>query len=198
MPKPLVLIALLAACLVGRPESALAHKLNVFAWVDGRKIVGEAYFRGRAPLVGGTVSAIGPAGEKLGQTTTDSAGKFQFEPKLRCDHRLLVDTGDGHAESFTISASELPGGLPAGPSAAVEPAPPPAVSAVAAESSPPAGLQSQIGQLRAELQQFRTETRLRDVLGGIGYIVGLMGAAFYFLGARRQVKHQPPPGDSDR
>lgn len=187
MRKPLLLILVAAAGLALWPDPVLAHKLNVFAWVEGRKIIGEAYFRGRAPLAGGAVTVFGPAGDKLGQTTTDQQGKFHFEPKLRGDHRIVVDAGDGHAESFTVGADELPADLPAGPSAAAKAAPPPLATRSGGESPPPvpAGLQSQIGQLRAELQEFKSEIRLRDVLGGIGYILGLMGVAFYVLGARK-------------
>jgi nickel transport protein len=189
MPRPL-LLTLLAAALILRPDPALAHKLNVFAWVEGRKITGEAYFRGHAPLAGGAVSVFGPAGEKIGQTTTDPQGKFHFEPKLRVDHRIVVDAGDGHAETFTVRADELPADLPAGPGSASKAASPPAPTTSPEPSAtamlPDAGgLQSQIGQLRAELQEFKREVRIHDVLGGLGYILGLMGVAFYFLGVRK-------------
>jgi nickel transport protein len=195
-----VLIIVLAAGLVLGPGSALAHKLNVFAWVEGRKIIGEAYFRGRAPLVGGAVTVFGPGDEKLGQTTTDAAGRFQFEPKLRGDHRLLVDTGDGHSESFTVTGAELPADLPAAPSGKQTTAPPSVVSSppIATDSSATSGAQAQIALLRAELQEFRHEIRVRDVLGGLGYIVGLMGVAFYFLGVRRHAPRVPASSDDSR
>jgi nickel transport protein len=181
------LVLLVLAALVLWPEAAWAHKLNVFAWVEGRRIVGEAYFRGHAPLVGGAVTVFGPGDQQLGQTKTDAQGKFQFEVQQRVDHRLLVDTGDGHAESFTVRAAELPADLPGGTAPAAKPAATPAPPAKAVSDSPTAvvGLQAQIGQLRAELQEFKHEVRLRDVLGGLGYICGLMGVAFYFLGVRK-------------
>ncbi len=47
-------------------------------------------------------------------------------------------------------------------------------------------LQWQVGALRREFGEFEQTVRLRDVLGGIGYIVGLAGVAFYFLGIGRQ------------
>lgn len=47
-------------------------------------------------------------------------------------------------------------------------------------------LQSQVAALRQELAQFEQTIRLRDVLGGIGYIVGLAGVACYFLGLKRK------------
>jgi len=48
-----------------------------------------------------------------------------------------------------------------------------------------ATLRAQIVQLREELQQWRTSAGLRDILGGIGYILGLTGVSFYLLGKKR-------------
>ncbi len=186
MPKTSLVLLVLAAVVL-RPEAAWAHKLNVFAWVEGRRIVGEAYFRGHAPLVGGAVTVFGPSDQQLDQTKTDAQGKFQFEVKQRVDHRLLVDTGDGHAESFIVTAAELPADLPGGTATAAKPAavPEPSTKAAPDAAPVPQGVQAQLGQLRAELQEFKHEVRLRDVLGGLGYILGLMGVAFYFLGVRK-------------
>ena len=92
---------------------ATAHKLTVFAAVQGTKISGEAYFRGGAPVRKATIAVLGPKGEKLGETTTDEEGKFTFVPRVRCDHRLVASAGEGHAAEFTVAADELPRGLPA-------------------------------------------------------------------------------------
>jgi len=40
--------------------------------------------------------------------------------------------------------------------------------------------------LERELRAFKEEIRFHDIIGGIGYIVGVMGLAFYFLGIRRR------------
>jgi len=94
---------------------AMAHKLTVFAAVQGTKVTGEVYFRGGAPVRNATVAVLDPAGEKLGETTTDEEGKFTFVPRVGCDHRLVVKAGEGHAAEFTVTADELPRGLPAAP-----------------------------------------------------------------------------------
>ncbi len=94
---------------------AMAHKLTVFAAVQGKKVTGEVYFRGGAPARNARVGVLGPADEKLGETTTDEDGHFAFVPRVRCDHRLVVTAGEGHAAEFTVAADELPRGLPAAP-----------------------------------------------------------------------------------
>ena len=53
----------------------------------------------------------------------------------------------------------------------------------------------QVAALRSDLEKYKNEIRLRDVLGGIGYILGIMGTAFYFLGVRRKEKRSVT-GDS--
>jgi len=107
---------------------AMAHKLTVFAAVQGTKISGEAYFRGGAPVRKATVAVLGPKGEKLGETTTDEEGKFTFVPRVRCDHRLVASAGEGHAAEFTVAADELPRGLPAPENAALADKHPPSGS----------------------------------------------------------------------
>ena len=104
---------------------AMAHKLTVFAAVQGTKISGEAYFRGGAPVRKATVAVLDPKGEKLGETTTDEEGKFTFVPRVRCDHRLVASAGEGHAAEFTVAADELPRGLPAPENAALADKQPP-------------------------------------------------------------------------
>lgn len=51
-----------------------------------------------------------------------------------------------------------------------------------------ASLRSQVIQLREDLKQLQTATGLRDILGGVGYILGLTGITFYFLAKRGRNK----------
>ncbi len=190
---------------------AAAHKASVFAAVQGKVISGEAYFRDGSPLRSAQVTVFDPAGAKLGETKTDAEGKFSFEPRRRCDHRVVVDGGEGHAAQCTVRADELPGGLPGGdagqsaPDRSPQSSPandPPATPHVAAAGPPVRhddlhgdleAIQNQLVQLRRDLAARDDSARWRDVLGGIGYILGLMGLAFYFLGVRRKAASPPSP-----
>jgi nickel transport protein len=184
---------------------ALAHKISVFAAADGKTIAGQAYFRDGAPVRNAQVTVFDAAGRKLGQFKTDEAGKFSFQPRSRCDHRFLVDAGDGHAAKYTVRGEELPSSLPT----TGQTAPPPTALADAAARMPPAGgpppasaadarapeeslrgeleaIRQQIVALRADLAARDEKARWHDVLGGIGYILGLSGVTFYFAGLRRK------------
>jgi nickel transport protein len=209
------IFALLAAA--GVPRTASAHKLNVFAYVEGQTIRGEAYYRGRTPARDAKVVALDPAGKKLSETRTDEQGNFSVRVRYRCDHRLTIDAGEGHTGEYTLSASELPASLPPWeqPAAGAQPlpataggqtpAPAAAPSAASADSEPsPAAvsredevraLRIQIVQLREELAAYRQEAQFRDIVGAAGYILGLGGVAFYFLGVRKKAQ-QKKAGES--
>ena len=46
-----------------------------------------------------------------------------------------------------------------------------------------------IRPLQREIAELKETTRLHDILGGIGYIMGIGGVVFYFLGVRRKESH---------
>ncbi len=210
IPPPLVrplafarvaLPVLLVAVTAGFARTALAHKIHVFATVEGEEVRGEVYAPGGAAIVGATVTATDPAGRRLGQTTTDAEGRFQFTPRVRCDWRLVADAGEGHIAEYTVPGEEFPQSLPGGtpgrqPAAALPPSPP--ATAPRENARPPdegalpaeiveriGGVERQLTALRKELDQQRNQLRFGDVVGGVGYILGMGGVAFYFLGLRR-------------
>jgi nickel transport protein len=196
-------LAVIASVIIATP--AAAHKASAFATVQGKAISGEAYFRDGSPIRNAQVTVLDPDGGNLGETKTDPAGKFSFEPRRRCDHRFVVDGGDGHVAQCTVAAGELPAGLPqggpapatgnegrAGPSSVAESTTESSLKKPAESSGSHKdvrdeleAIQTQIAQLRRELAAREDRTRFRDILGGIGYILGLMGLTFYFLGSRR-------------
>ncbi len=172
--------------------------MHLFAEGDGTVVRGKAYFRGGSPAADAQVTAFDPEGRKLGAARTDARGEFTLPATVRCDHRLLVATADGHGAEFRVPAEELSPSLPppGGDGAAAEhaepidglPAAPAEVTAAHAAFGPVAdelaALRSQVSSLREELLQYERRTRLRDALGGIGYILGLAGVGFY-VAARR-------------
>jgi nickel transport protein len=169
---------------------ALAHRLNVVAPVQGTTIAGEAYYADGSPARNAKVTVLDPAGQTLGESTTDSEGRFVFPLRWRCDHRVVVDGGEGHTKTVTVPAKEIPATLPAwsgevSPSAG-DPSAPPAAGTSAEPSAQLAAIGEQLAELRKEVARYENKVRLHDVLGGIGCILGLMGLAFYFLGVRRK------------
>ncbi|MFW6162343.1 MAG: carboxypeptidase regulatory-like domain-containing protein [Planctomycetota bacterium] len=178
---------------------AWAHKLNVFARAEGKALSGYAYFPGGGRATGLKVQALAPDGTVVGEATTDDQGEFTIPVTARCDYEVVAETLDGHRATFPVPARDLPDGLPpygGGPT------PAPTTSADASPVSPTtsvavtgpddelaalveAAVRKQVRPLREQIEGYEQRRRLHDIIGGIGYIVGVAGIAFYFLGARR-------------
>ena len=203
----LLLAGLLVVACVAPAE---AHQIDVFASVDGRSISGQAKMMGGSPIESARVTAFGPAGEILAETITDDSGQFTFSIEFRCDHRIEVDAGEGHLGRHTVETSELPTDLvPRGPqSGRTTPASSPGKteSGHASEdahshthSHPDSShddesqedrldaIDRQLQALRRDIDQYQAKLRIQDIVGAVGYILGLMGLAYY-LGVKRKEK----------
>jgi hypothetical protein len=172
----------------------MAHKLCLFATADGRCISGQAYVRDGEPVREAVVSIFAPDGKKLAEVKTDAQGNFTWTAPFRCDHRLVVDGGEGHTAEYTLPASELPESLPAYGARAPEgktrwqgarpltPDSSPARGEGSIETAPslsaagagPAdgrleeqvhALSRQIAELRQDLARYKDALRFQDLLG---------------------------------
>ncbi|MBJ7532887.1 carboxypeptidase regulatory-like domain-containing protein [Rhodomicrobium vannielii ATCC 17100] len=171
---------------------AEAHKLKVFATATGAAIEGYAYFGTGGRARQSSVTVASPDGTVLGKTTTDDEGNFRYDATRRVDHVITVDGRDGHVASYTVAADELPQTLASGgdaaaakPSAERTGAPiaaAPAVSRTGEDTDLRAfidqSIARQIRPLREQIDANQEKIRLHDILGGLGYILGLGGLAF--------------------
>lgn len=189
--RPLIVLFGLTAALIS--SSAMAHKIKVFATAEGTVISGYAYLTGGTRVKDALVRVKAADDTLLGETTVDSTGTFRFEAKQPIDHRIIVDAGGGHVAEFTVKASELTGMDTAGTASIAAAADNATSEEPSSVSLSTATLQTlvdkavarQLRPLREQLDAYQAETRWQDILGGIGYILGIAGIAFYLL-ARRQ------------
>lgn len=192
------LLVLIACGVSGVPKTASAHKMFVFATVQGDRIEGEVYYQGGDPAPDAKIVVSGPDGTMLDQAVADQQGRFRLEPRWKLDYRIVADDGFGHRAEYTIPEDELPSGLPAfGAESSVdtpanESSATPAADSSTALHEPPsdlvseiAALSQQISALRRDLERSQARLRTQDVLGGIGYILGLMGLGSYLLRNKR-------------
>ena len=185
-------------------QAAYAHKLKLFATAEGKTISGYAYLSGGARLRDQMVQVLSPGGDNLGEAKTNDNGEFVFMATYKCDHLLRIDAGDGHGASFVVKADELPDDLPvlgvpvkdaaetSAEAMATDRIGQPA-SSTETEKVIAKALGKQIRPLREQLDRLEDRIHLRDVLGGIGYILGIAGIAFYFLGRRKAENSKAPP-----
>ena len=173
-------------------SSVFAHSIEVFATVEGKSIQGKASFHDGTPVRNAEVKAFDPTGEEIVRTKTDDQGKFKLEVRFRCDHRLLVDTNDGHGAEYTLLAKNLPADLPPRDPSIVSPDTARTHTESDRERSHDSALLAEIhadvDALQEQLNEYEHRLRFRDILGGIGFIVGLAGAAYgyYYRGLMRK------------
>ena len=123
----------LTLLLVASASPAEAHRLKAFATVEGSTIMGSAYFPGMGVARGVDVQVLAPDGSLLAETATDDQGRFTVKVRQRVDHRIIVDSGDGHRAEYLVRADELPESLPGPPGRAAE------ASATVASATPSLG-----------------------------------------------------------
>ena len=205
------LLCLSLCLLFASAPLAAAHRVNIFAYVDGGEIKVECGFNRSQKVRRGTVEVFDAAtGDKLVQGTTDDGGVFRFpvtEAIRDAGHDLTVRiiAGEGHQNEWTVAADELKAATVAsGTSAPVAsgapvPASVPAVEAVSVAAVPAgtpavsggatpeeverivnAALDAKLSPIKHLLaEQVEAGPSLRDIIGGIGWIFGLVGVAAY-------------------
>ena len=187
-------VALTALLLTAGAGGAEAHRLKAFASVEGTTVNGSVYFAGMGAARGVDVKMLGPDGSLVAETTTDDQGKFAMTVPQRMDYRIVSDTGDGHRAEFLIRAAEfselLPSQDPApvqtAAGAAAEGAPIANPSAAALEAVIDRAIARQIGLLREQLDASESQLRLRDILGGLGWIAGITGVVCWVASRHRR------------
>ena len=179
--------------------NAHAHRVNIFAWVEGDTVLVECKYPDGREVYEGVIRVLDSAGKELLNGKTNAKGEFSFKVPRQDDLTIVLEAGMGHRADWPLSkqdlapAGEAPKPEPAAPSepAPKTEAPPPAAkeSAPGAASPPPAGIDQAIEKaldkklapvLRMLAEMHEQKVRLTDVLGGIGYIIGLVGVAAYF------------------
>ena len=196
-----------------------AHDLKVVALVRGGKVVCRSFFATGGAPKHCPITVLLPGGKPLLEGRTDENGRFVFEPTVRADLTIVVDPGQGHQAKCVLEASRLPTGPGAAPpvpapvppaTQAVDAVPPPvlpppvaatamerdAMEAIvrAAVRDEVTSLRDEVGRLREELTvATHTGPGITEVLGGIGYIVGLMGLVMVARSRSRGSSPQDKP-----
>ena len=183
-------------------HEACAHRVNVFAWVEGDTVHVQSKFSGGNKVKSGRITVMDPKGVALLSGLTNDQGEFAFKIPLHEDLRIVLTAGEGHQGEWTLRAKELTGGS----STAVtesEPVEAEAVRSIGPSSGSPgqhehqepdtrvrpdeleavieAVLDRKLKPITGMLADLRQEgPSVRDIFAGIGYILGLVGIAAYF------------------
>lgn len=189
--------------------TAFAHKLNMFAYVEGNEIFVEGYFTDGKKAKNSEVTVFDASDSELLRGTSDDDGQFSFAIPQQSDMRITVNAGMGHQTEYSLLKDELqdePASdmidatiaptLPA-KAARTTAQPDGPLTPVTAVSLDNSVLRSEVERavgkaikpLMRELSTLRAEKSLADIIGGIGFIFGLLGIAMYFKARKDAATH---------
>ena len=182
--KSLIILFLASILVISTPLPAFAHKVIIFAWVEGDTVFTESKFSGGKRAINAQVQVFDREDKQLLEGKTDNKGEFSFKiPKLT-DLRIVLTAGTGHKGEWTIPESEIQeaGGV-SGEKKAEEPSQPTAVGLTKEEIKDL--IDDSLDRKLRPIVRMMTESQskgpsVNEIVGGIGYIVGLMGVALYF------------------
>jgi nickel transport protein len=200
---PLIIktICLIALFCMGFLNSspALAHKVSIFAWVEGDTVHTQSKFMGGKRPEQALVEVFDTSGNLLLKGKPDSQGLFSFLGPLKSDMQIVLTTGMGHRADWTISPSDFQETL-TGPNSSqdiniISPKdshtskPPPEEKLSAAEITTliETTMDRKLKPLMDKIAAMNeNRISLFDILGGIGCIIGLVGLVTYMQYRRKR------------
>ena len=203
--------AVLIAATLLLPYSGVvyAHKVNMFAYSEGADIYIEGYFSDGHKAQNSTVTVYDPDGKQLLQGTTDDNGQFSFPIPEKNDLRIVLNAGMGHRTEYVIKANEISNDINMSPLEKTSPlASAEAMTNTDDESSSSSDMTSNkelrlmietaVGQaikpLMREVSEMKEERGFSSIVGGIGFIFGIVGIIFY-LKAKKGLDQQAKQSD---
>jgi len=197
------------------PTVAYAHKVSIYAYAEDGMVFAEGYFSDGTRTRNSLIEVFdAKTGEKLLEGKTDNEGKFSFNipfniPKAT-SLKLVLHASMGHRNDYTLSAKEVKEAMGIRESGVrsqesevrkqTEER-----SSRLSKSATPMTIASGVSSAEIEtiverimdrklqpvitillkLKENSEKPGLTEILGGIGYIIGLMGIAMYFKSRRK-------------
>ena len=175
--------------------SAFAHKVNIFAYVEREKIYTESYFSDGKKCMDSKIEVFNNRGDKLLEGLTNGEGEFSFEvPSEDGDLKIVLTAGMGHRAKYSISADELRGAAGLIKEELEEP-----VTVVSPKTSSvdlkeiqsiiEDTLDEKLEPIMREMREIKKSQEDKisptEIIGGIGYIIGIFGIVAYFLSRKK-------------
>jgi len=185
--RHIVSIGLGVILALGSYSPAIAHKVNIFAFKEGDIIYTKSYFNDGRAAVNSVVEVFDAKGEKLLEGMTDKDGKFSFKAPKHTGMKIVLNASMGHRAVFTIPGKEIPGAYALSKedialadkkdtSEVITGMTSEDISTIVDEA-----LEKRLAPvINSILESQRKGPSFTEILGGIGYIFGLMGIIMYF------------------
>jgi len=190
--------------------SAFAHKAVIFAWVEGDTVFTQSKLSGGRKALNSIVVVYDTDGNQLLDGKTDKNGEFSFKIPKRSALKIVLKASMGHLAEWTIPAEEIVADVGDVGHSHMENEAHEGSKETSEYSAPgkhktansiparvylePQALQQMIDKsLDKKLapitnmlaKSMDREPGITEILGGIGYILGLVGIALYVASRRR-------------
>jgi len=178
--------------------SVFAHKVNIFTYVEGDKVYTESYFNDGKKCIDSKIEVFDNQGNILLEGLTDEEGMFSFEipseDVIDGDLKVVLTASMGHRAEYIIRADELRDVAELIEEKLEEP-----VTVLSPEVSSfdlkeirsliEDALDEKLKPIMGEMREIKKSQEDRisptEIIGGIGYIIGIFGIIAYFLSRKR-------------
>jgi len=175
--------------------SVFAHKVIIFAYVEGDRVYTESYFSDGKKCMNSKIEVFNNRGDKLLEGLTNGEGEFSFEvPSEDGDLKIVLTASMGHQAKYSISADELRGAAGLINEELEEP-----VTVVSPKTSSvdlkeiqsiiEDTLDEKLKPIMREMKEIKKSQEDKisptEIIGGIGYIIGIFGIVAYFLSRKK-------------
>ena len=203
----LTFIVALTFLLFFTSTQVLAHRVNVFAWLEGKSIVVKGSFSRSHPAKGAAVKVFTGTNKKLlvnGQTNAEGLWTFQTPSEAQTEGLLIeLNAGSGHQNTWSMGPSEFQT-LSAKETKQVESQQSPKTSletSAAKPEVPDLPLEALRATLREELnlalrpikiqllKAENPEPGLKEIVGGLGWLAGIFAVLLLYKVRQRNPKN---------
>ena len=186
---------LTAACIVIFCTSpAFAHKVTVFAWVEGDQVFTESKLGGGKRVAAGKITVYDATDNILLTGNTNDQGEFSFTLPQKPPLIIELNAGMGHQARWALGPDdvdeEIFPSLDEPEKGVVPPEPAPESLPVAVSDKIDAAaletiIEKVLDRKLKPVIRLLADTRQKDpslteIIGGIGYIMGIVGIIAYF------------------
>lgn len=174
---------------------AYGHKVMVFAYEEEGLVMLEGYFADGKMAQDSLVEVFGQSNNKLLEGRTDENGSFSFPMPKESELRIVLTASMGHRAECTVKGkgdeeikpdqedafSSAESGREDAASAALSETAEERIRSIVSEE-----LDRKLAPLMHEMALLRQDRpSLTEIIGGIGYIAGIMGLIMYFKTRRK-------------
>lgn len=190
---PVIILAVVLCFTLTWVPSVFAHKVYIFSWIEGDTVYTESYFSGKKKVIGGLIKVFDPSGKQLLEGKTNEKGEFSFKISKKTNLRIVLEATMGHRAEYILGADEIPDTVER---------PEPIKEKDESQASSFPAIKVDMEQIRLVIEEaldarlkpiMRTLARIQkerrpgftEIIGGVGYIFGLMGLILYFKGRKK-------------